>query len=77
MNEDKEIAGYKNFLFLLMFKKSARFNTHVRTLKRHIRLKRIQRPAFSNVKTNLQEKKEIPIQVDYSENYTNKDEGQV
>ena len=56
---------------------SARFNTHVRTLKRHIRLKRIQRPAFSNVKTNLQEKKEIPIQVDYSENYTNKDEGQV
>ena len=56
---------------------SARFNGHVRALKRHIHAKRIQHTAFNNVKANLQEKKEILIQVDNSENYTNKDQGQV
>ena len=56
---------------------SARFNGHVRSLKRHIHAKRIQHTAFNNVKANLQEKKEILIQVDNSENYTNKDQGQV
>ena len=63
---------------------SARFNAHVRTLKRRIHAKRIQHTAkriqntaFNNVKANLQEKKEILIQVDNSENYTNKDQGQV
>ena len=45
---------------------STRFNGHVRTLKRHIYVKRIQHTAFNNVKANLQEKKEILIQVDYS-----------
>ena len=56
---------------------STRFNLHVRTLKRHILVKRIQHTAFNNVKANLQEKKKILIQVDYSENYTNKGQGQV
>ena len=56
---------------------SARFNAHVRTLTRPIHVKRIQHTTFNNVKTNLWEKKEILIQVDYSENYTNKDQGQV
>ena len=56
---------------------SACFNAHVRTLKRHVHVKRIQHTAFNNVKANLQEKKEILIQVDYSENYTNKDQGRV
>ena len=32
---------------------------------------------INNVKTNLQEKREILIQVYYSENYTNKDQGQL
>ena len=39
--------------------------------------KRIQHTAFNNVKANLQEKKEIIIQVGYRENYTNEDQGQV
>ena len=56
---------------------SARFNIHVQTLKHHIHVKRIQHIAFNNVKENLQEKKEVLIQVDYSENYTNKDQSQV
>ena len=56
---------------------SASFDAHVPTLKRHIHVKRIQHIAFNKVKANLQEKKEILIQVDYSENYTNKDQGQV
>ena len=56
---------------------SARFNTYARILKRHIHVKRIQHAAFNNVKANLQEKKEVLIQVDYSENYTNKDQSQV
>ena len=63
-----------------MLKKSL----HVQTLKRRIHAKsiqhtakRIQHTAFNNVKANLQEKKEILIQVDNSENYTNKDQGQV
>ena len=56
---------------------SARFNAHVWTLKRHIHITHIQRTAFNNVKANLQEKKEILIHVDYSENYTNKNQSQV
>ena len=56
---------------------STRFNAHVGVLKRHIHVKRIQHTTFNNVKANLQEKKEVLIQVDYGENYTNKDPGQV
>ena len=56
---------------------SACFNAHVCTLKRHIHVKCIQHTVFNNVKTNLREKKEILIQVDCSENCTNKDQGQV
>ena len=56
---------------------SSRFNTHVQILKGHIHVKRIQHTAFNNVKANPKEKKEILIQVDYSENYTNKDQGQI
>ena len=51
---------------------SAFFNSHVRTLKRHIYVKRIQHAAFNNVKANLLEKKAILIQVYYSKNYINK-----
>ena len=50
---------------------SCNFNTHVKTLKRHIHLKCIQHTAFNKLKWNL--KKNILIQVDYSENYVNKD----
>ena len=39
--------------------------------------KRIQHTAFNNAKANLQEKKEIIIQVGYRENDTNEDQGQV
>ena len=46
-------------------------------MKRHIHVKRIQHTAFNHVKANLKEKEEILIQVDYSENYTNKDQGQI
>ena len=56
---------------------STRFNAHVRTLKRHIHVKRIQHTMSNSVKANLQEKKGILIQVDYGENYTSKDQGQV
>ena len=50
---------------------SCNFNTLVKTLKRHIHLKCIQHTAFNKLKWNL--KKNILIQVDYSENYVNKD----
>ena len=59
---------------------SACFNAHSKTLKRHIHVKRIKHTALKNKKSNLQEKKEILIQVDYGENYTcytNKGQGQV
>ena len=56
---------------------SACFNAHARTLKRHIHVTRIQHSTFNNVNENLQEKKEILIQVDYNENYTNKEQDQV
>ena len=56
---------------------SVHFNVQFRTLKRHIHVKRIQHTAFNNVKAKLLEKNEILIQIDNSENYTNKDQGQV
>ena len=56
---------------------SSRFNTHVKALKRHIHVKRIQHTAFSNLKSNLKERKEILILVDYSENYVNKNQAQI
>ena len=59
---------------------SACFNAHDKTLKRHIHVKRIKHTALKNKKSNLQEKKEILIQVDYGENYTcytSKGQGQV
>ena len=56
---------------------SSRFNTHVKTVKRYIYVKRIQHTAFNNLKSNLKERKEILIQVDYSESYVNKDQAQI
>ena len=40
---------------------SPRFNTHVKTLKHHIHVKRIQHATFYNLKSNLKERKEILI----------------
>ena len=65
------------FVFIDVQEVSARFHAHVRALNRNIHVKRIQHTAFNNVKENLQEKKEILIQVEICENYTNKDQGQV
>ena len=40
---------------------SPRFNTHVKTLKHHIHVKRIQHATFYNLKSNLKERREILI----------------
>jgi len=52
------------------------FNDHVKVLKKHIHVKRIQNAKFNSLKKDLQGN-EVIIQVDYSENYTNKDQGQI
>ena len=46
-------------------------------MKRHIHVKRIQHTAFNNLKLNLKERKEISIQVDYSENNVNEDQAEI
>ena len=50
--------------------------SHIKTLKRHIHLKRIQHAKFHELKVNLEEK-EILIQIDYSESYANQEQGQI
>jgi len=50
---------------------------HVKTLKRHIHVKRIQNHCFNNLEANLKPNEEILLQVDYSENYVNKDQAQI
>ena len=54
-----------------------RFNMCVQTLKRHIHVKRVQHTTFNYLKANVKKKEEILMQVGYSENYTNKDQGQI
>ena len=56
---------------------SSCFIIHVKTLKLHIYVNRIQHAAFNILKSNLKERKEILIQVDYSENYVNKDQAKM
>ena len=51
-------------------------NRHLQTLKRHIYVKRIQNATFNNLKANLAEG-EVLLQIDYSENYANKDQRQI
>ena len=53
-----------------------KFTNHVKTLKRHIYIKRIQNTTFNSLKANLHDN-EVIIQVDYSENYANKDQHQI
>ena len=50
--------------------------SHVKTLKEHIRVKRIQYAKFHALKANLHDD-EILIQVDYSESYANQEQGQI
>ena len=52
------------------------FNHHLRTLKRHIYVKRIQNAKLNSLKANLKNN-EVLIQVDYSENYVNKSQHQI
>ena len=47
---------------------SSRLNAYIKTLKRHIRVKRIQNYSFNSLKLNVKPKKDILIQVDYCEN---------
>ena len=54
----------------------SRFNDDIKTLKRHIHLKRIQNAAFNSLRANLKSN-EVLIQVDYSKNYGNKDQRQI
>ena len=56
---------------------SSHFNTHVKTLKCYIHVKHIQHTAFNDLNSNLKERKEILIQVDYSESYVNKYQAQI
>jgi len=50
--------------------------SHIKTLKSHIHVKRIQHAKFHALKANLHED-ELLIQVDYSESYTNQEQGQI
>ena len=54
----------------------SRFNNYVKTLKRSIFVKRIQNTKFNSLQANLK-CNEVLIQVDYSENYGNKDQLQI
>ena len=56
---------------------SSHFNAHVKTLKCHIHVKRIQKTAFNTLKSNLKERKEILVQADCTENYVNNDQAQI
>ena len=56
---------------------SSRLNAYVKTLKRHIHVKRIQNHSFNNLKSNLKPNKDILIQVNNSENYVNKSQGHI
>ena len=47
---------------------SSRLNAYIKTLKRHIHVKRIQNYSFNSLKSNVKPKKDILIQVDYCEN---------
>ena len=49
----------------------SQFNDHIKTLKRHIYVKRIQNTKFISLKVNLK-CDEVLIQVDYRANYENK-----
>jgi len=50
--------------------------SHIKTLKSHIHVKRIQHAKFHALKANLHED-ELLILVDYSESYTNQEQGQI
>ena len=54
----------------------SRFNDHAKTLKRDIYVKGIQNTKLNSLKANLK-CDEVLIQVDYSENYGNKDKRQI
>ena len=54
----------------------SRFNDHAKTLKRDIYVKCIQNTKLNSLKANLK-CNEVLIQVDYSENYGNKDKRQI
>ena len=50
--------------------------SHIKTLKSHIHVKRIQHAKFHALKANLHDD-DLLIQVDYSESYANQEEGQI
>jgi len=52
------------------------FNAEIKVLKKHIFVKREQNKFYNNVKDNLEEN-EVLIHVDYSENYSNKDQQEI
>ena len=54
----------------------SRFIDHVKIIKRPIYVKRIQNTKFNSLKANLKCDKTL-IQVDYSDNYGNKDQRQI
>ena len=56
---------------------SSRLSDHVQILKKYIHVKRIQNHCFNKLKSNLKPNEEIFIQVDYSENYVNKEQDQI
>ena len=56
---------------------SSCLNAYVKTLKRHIHVKRIQNNSFNNLKLNLKPNEDILIQENYSKNYFNKNQGQI
>ena len=75
MNGNKWIVVRKKVSILI--DDSSCFIIHVKTLKLHIYVNRIQHAAFNILKLNLKEREEILIQVDYSENYVNKDQAKM
>ena len=53
-----------------------RVNNQVESLKQHIYVKRQQVKCYNEIKENLEED-EILLHVDYSENYENKQQGEI
>ena len=52
------------------------FNEEVKVMKKHIYIKRQQHATYNQLKENLKTG-EILLQVDYSENYVNKQQGEI
>ena len=73
INGNKWIVGRKRYPYRLMLRMLLSDSIRMLNNDASYSLKHIQHTAFDNLKSNLKEREENWIYVDYSENYVNKD----